>query len=132
MAVGVLLAATVFGLVWRRRNGVLRERDGMDRLGADELGSELGDRATLVQFSTAFCAPCRATRRLLTEVAGLVDGVAAVEIDADAHLDLVRRLDIVRTPTVLVLDAAGRIVRRGSGLPRKPDIIAAIGDAVAP
>src|SRR6478609_1166301 len=32
----------------------------------------LGDKATLVQFSSAFCAPCRATRRTLSEVAAVV------------------------------------------------------------
>ena len=90
----------------------------------------LGERATLVQFSSAFCAPCRATRRVLAEVAALVPGVAHVEIDAEARLDLVRSLGIVKTPTVLVLDAAGRIVRRATGQPRKADVIAALGEAV--
>ena len=133
VAVAALIFATVFGLIWRRRNGVLRERkDGdVERLDAAELGADLGDRATLVQFSSAFCAPCRATRRILGEVAGLVDGVVHVELDAEAHLDLVRRLNVLRTPTVFVLDASGRIVRRASGLPRKADIIAALGEAVA-
>jgi thiol-disulfide isomerase/thioredoxin len=100
------------------------------RLGEAELGAELGERATLVQFSSAFCAPCRATRRILGEVAGMVPGVSHVEIDAEAHLDLVRRLDILKTPTVLVLDADGRIVRRATGRPRKADVIAALGAAV--
>jgi thiol-disulfide isomerase/thioredoxin len=133
VAVAVLVLATAFGLVWRSRDGVLRRREGerVQRLGAAELGRELGEKATLVQFSSAFCAPCRATRRILTDVAAMVDGVAHVEIDAEAHLDLVRRLNIIRTPTVLVLDASGGIVRRGSGLPRKADIVAALGEAVA-
>ena len=95
-----------------------------------DMGTELGERATLVQFSTAFCAPCRATRRVLAEVAALVPGVAHVEIDAEARLDLVRRLEIERTPTVLVLDARGRVVRRAAGQPRKADVIAALGEAV--
>ncbi|WP_207400845.1 thioredoxin family protein [Actinomadura roseirufa] len=102
-----------------------------EALGADDIGAELGDRATLVQFSSAFCAPCRATRRVLGEVAAMVDGVAHVEIDAEAHLDLVRRLDVIRTPTVLVLDSAGRVVRRATGAPRKADVIAALGGAVS-
>ncbi|MEU8617851.1 thioredoxin family protein [Streptomyces sp. NPDC048623] len=96
-------------------------------LGAAELGTGLGERATLVQFSTAFCQPCRATRRTLAEVAALVDGVGHVEIDAEERLDLVRAFGIVRTPTVLVLDRAGRIVRRAAGQPRKADVIAALG-----
>ena len=105
-------------------------RDGGKRLDAAELGEGLGERATLVQFSSAFCAPCRATRRVLAEVAGMVPGVAHVEIDAERHLDLVRRLGILKTPTVLVLDADGRIVRRAAGQPRKADVIAALGETL--
>ncbi|HUA28079.1 MAG TPA: thioredoxin family protein [Streptosporangiaceae bacterium] len=142
------------GLAWQRTNGRMRPasarrmatrvippggaQDGADqRAGAAEaglmitgtdLGLPLGQRATLVQFSTAFCAPCRATRRILAEVAGMIDGVAHVEIDAESHLDLVRRLDIRRTPTILVVGPDGRIVKRASGQPRKADVIAAVGD----
>lgn len=101
------------------------------RLTGDDLGAPLGERATLVQFSTAFCQPCRATRRVLDEVAGMVDGVTHVEIDAEANLELVRRLDVLGTPTVLVLAADGGVVRRAGGTPRKPDIIAALGEAIA-
>ncbi|HXZ63871.1 MAG TPA: thioredoxin family protein [Streptosporangiaceae bacterium] len=97
---------------------------------SEQLGQSLGERATLVQFSTAFCAPCRATRRILADVAGMTDGVAHVEIDAESRLDLVRELNVLRTPTVLILAADGSIVRRASGQPRKPDVIAAIGAAV--
>ncbi|MFC8257348.1 TlpA family protein disulfide reductase [Streptomyces sp. NPDC057291] len=100
------------------------------RLDAAQLGAELGDRATLVQFSSAFCQPCRATRRTLGEVARMVGGVTHVEIDAEAHLTLVRELDISRTPTVLVLDATGRIVRRAVGQPRTVDVVAALGHAM--
>ena len=64
------------------------------------------------------------------QVAGMTDGVAHVEIDAESRLDLVRRLDIRRTPTVLVLGPDGRITKRASGQPRKADVIAALGDAV--
>jgi thiol-disulfide isomerase/thioredoxin len=148
-----LAVADVTGLVWQRNNGRMRgtpapgapaaqaqAHDGLagldgpaapqagPRLSTADLGGPLGERATLVQFSTAFCAPCRATRRILGEVAGMIDGVAHVEIDAESHLDLVRRLDILRTPTVLVLGPDGRIAKRGSGQPRKADIIAAVGE----
>lgn len=106
------------------------QADGKDRLTASDLGVELGRRATLLQFSSAFCAPCRATRRTLAELESMVEGVRHIELDAESHLDLVRRLDILRTPTVLVLDATGAIVTRASGQPRKPDVIAALGTAV--
>ncbi|MFK4149942.1 thioredoxin family protein [Streptomyces sp. NPDC004065] len=132
VCVSVLAAASAYGVLRRRLSGRVRVRgrDEGRRLGAAELGGELGRRATLVQFSSAFCAPCRATRRVLGEVAGLVPGVAHLEIDAEAHLDLVRELGILKTPTVLVLDADGRVVRRATGQPRKADVIAALGEAV--
>lgn len=132
VCVAVLALASAYGVVHRRRSGRVRVRgrDDGKRLGAAELGERLGERATLVQFSSAFCAPCRATRRVLGEVAGMVPGVTHVEIDAEKNLDLVRELDILKTPTVLVLDAAGRVVRRATGQPRKADVIAAIGEAV--
>ncbi|MFF1569591.1 TlpA family protein disulfide reductase [Streptomyces sp. NPDC058293] len=130
VCVAVLAAASAFGLMQRRRSGRMKVRQGEAALGAAKLGEELGERATLVQFSSAFCAPCRATRRVLGEVADMVPGVTHVEIDAEDRLDLVRELGVLKTLTVLVLDAAGHIVRRASGQPRKADVIAALGEAV--
>jgi thiol-disulfide isomerase/thioredoxin len=137
--IAALVVAVVAGLAWQRTNGRMRpasapQADQASRTGplitGAELGLPLGQRATLVQFSSAFCAPCRATRQILAEVAGMIDGVSHVEIDAESRLDLVRRLDIRRTPTVLVVGPDGRIAKRASGQPRKADVIAAVGDAV--
>jgi thiol-disulfide isomerase/thioredoxin len=139
VAVAALALATAIGLLYRTRNGTMRPArpaaggpagaapagPGLTRA---DLGAPLGARATLVQFSTAFCAPCRATRQVLADVAAMTDGIAHVEIDAESHLDLVRRLDVRRTPTVLVLGPDGRIARRASGQPRRADVIAALGE----
>ena len=103
-----------------------------DVLTEADLGDHLGRQATLVQFSTAFCAPCRPTRQILAQVAGMVDGVTHIDIDATDRLDLVRRLRINSTPTVLVLGPDGAIVKRASGLPRKADVIAALGAVIEP
>jgi thiol-disulfide isomerase/thioredoxin len=149
-----LAAASVIGLTLRRRAGRFRARPhlragqaeptaladaprpdtgvGRDVLTEADLGGSLGRRATLVQFSTAFCAPCRPTRQILAQVAGMVDGVTHVEVDAASRLDLVRRLRINSTPTVLVLDPGGAIVKRAVGLPRKADVIAALGSVIEP
>jgi thiol-disulfide isomerase/thioredoxin len=134
-----LLAATVVGFVLRRRAGRFRPGPpatpekaasaGTGALTEADLGAGLGRQATLVQFSTAFCAPCRPTRQILAQVADMVDGVTHVEIDAAARMDLVQRLRINSTPTVLVLDPDGAIVKRATGLPRKADVIAALGTA---
>lgn len=130
----VLVAATAFG-VWRRRtDGRLRATDAQaperPTFPASDLGIALGQRATLVQFSSAFCAPCRATRVLLADIASRTPGVVTIEIDAEERLELTRRLNILRTPTVLVLDAEGRVTRRASGLPRRDQVMAALGEAV--
>lgn len=79
-----------------------------------------------MQFSTAFCQPCRANRGTLAHVAATDDGVAHVEIDAEKNLDLVRRLGIVRTPTVLIVDAHGQVVGRATGALRMRDVRAAL------
>jgi thiol-disulfide isomerase/thioredoxin len=91
------------------------------------LGVTPGDDVTLLQFSSAFCAPCRTTRVVLADVAEQTPGVRHVEIDAESHLDAVRALDILRTPTTLVLDGTGRIRARASGAPRKAEVLAALG-----
>lgn len=95
-------------------------------LAGTEWADALGERATLLQFSSAFCAPCRVTRRTLAEVAEIVPGVAHVEVDAELHLDLVRRVGVLRTPTTLVLDAAGAEVTRAAGAPTKQQVLAAL------
>jgi len=93
------------------------------------LGVDAATPVTLLQFSSAFCAPCRATRRVLGEVADMVDGVRHVEVDAESHLDAVRALDIWRTPTTLVV-AGGQVVQRASGVPAKAQVVAAVAPLV--
>lgn len=90
------------------------------------VGRTLGERATLLQFSSAFCAPCRATRRVLGEVTGLVDGVTHVEIDAEHHLEATRSFGILRTPTTVVLDASGAEVTRATGAPTRDQVLTAL------
>ena len=136
VVVVVLAAATAFGWWRRRRDGRLRPVDapGPGPTADSSTLAALGVRpgaVTLVQFSAPVCAPCRATRRLLEEVRETVDGVALVEVDVEERLDLARELDVWRTPTVLVVDAAGRIVQRASGVPAKDEIIAAVTPLLA-
>ncbi len=133
----LLAAATGLGLWWRSRNGRytpvsaalldeahVEDRDDLagarvdaaDRgLTSADLGAPLGAHATFAQFSSEVCAPCRRTAVVLSELAHEHAGVAHVELDVAEHLDLVRRLHILRTPTVLLLDPAGAVVGRASG-----------------
>jgi len=124
VAVAVLVLAAVGGFAWQRRDGRLKQ--ARQPMSVADLGQPLGARATLLQFSSSFCAPCRAASQLLADVAAQTDGVAHLEIDVADRLDLVRRLDVRRTPTVFVLGPQGQIARRASGVPRRDDVLAAV------
>lgn len=145
IAVGAVALALVVGL-WRlatdgrfRGTHVVRQSDAPSveegrspatRPPGAELvvavGERLGERATLLQFSSAFCAPCRATRRVLGEVTDLVEGVRHVEVDAEHHLDATRAFGILRTPTTVVLDATGTEVTRATGAPSRDQVLSAL------
>lgn len=112
-----LAVAALVAVAMRWKNGRFATVDDREILTAAQLGADLGQRATVVQFSSAVCSPCRATRALLVDIVAGTGGVALVEIDVEARPDLVRQLGVMRTPTVLVLDRAGAVTTRASGLP---------------
>lgn len=124
-----VVVAVGFGLFRRATDGRFEPEQVSETWGhvRDALPEEsLGERATLVQFSSAFCAPCRTTRVVLADVAEGERGVRHLEIDAEKHLDLVRALDVRRTPTTLVLDARGHEVARAAGAPRRGQVLASL------
>ena len=90
------------------------------------IGADLGSRATLLQFSSAFCGPCRATRLLIEDVTDNMADVTHVELDAEANLELVRKLDIRSTPTTLFIDGNGHEVGRAVGAPKRDQVLSAI------
>ena len=132
----LVVALAVTGLVawWlRARNGAVRavddEGDGTPQAVLRRLGATPGTAdLTVVQFSTAFCGPCRATRARLQQLQATRPGLAVVHVDAESHLDEVRELDVRRTPTLFYLGRDGRLLGRSSGAPR-PEELTALVDA---
>ena len=108
----------------------MRGRDDGKRLGAAELGGTSGSGPRWCSSPAPSASPAGPRGGCSPRWPAWSTACAHIEIDAEAHLDLVRELGILKTPTVLVLDADGRIVRRAAGLPRKADVIAALGEAV--
>jgi thiol-disulfide isomerase/thioredoxin len=94
----------------------------LERLGARPGAADL----TVVQFSTAFCAPCRHTRARLEQLRAGHPGLAVVHVDAERELAAVRALDVRRTPTLFYLDRRGRLVGRSSGAPRPQELTALV------
>jgi len=137
VAVVVLAAAGGVGLLLRNRSGRFRRLDPPEQTTTDatratltSLGVTAGTPVTLLQFSSAFCAPCRATRVLCADIAARVPGVRHVEVDAEGNLEAVRALEIWRTPTVLLVDAELRVRSRASGAPTRAQLLAAVAQVL--
>ena len=122
----VLALATAYGFWYQRSRGTVVVKSDKGLITESMIGAALGSRATLVQFSSAFCSPCRATRALLEDVTVDMADVVHVEIDAEANLELVRTLDIRSTPTTLFLDRNGHEVGRAMGAPKRDQVLSAI------
>ena len=124
----VLIAATGFGLWYQRTRGEFRKKKTVNgpRLTAAIVGTDLGSRATMVQFSSAFCTPCRATKALLEDMVKSMPDVRYAHVDAESHLELVRKLDIRSTPTTLFLNGDGVEVGRAMGTPKRAQVLAAV------
>ena len=75
-----------------------------------------GDKPVLVDFSAAWCGPCKAMEPILSEVAREVgDSASIVKIDVDQNPTIARRLDIRAVPT-LILYSKGVATWRHSGM----------------
>ena len=135
---GAVVLVTVLVLVaaaaeWLRTRGdaVPAARSEEAAVGVPAVLRRLGVRPedadlTVVQFSTAFCGPCRATRARLQQLQATHPGLACVHVDAESHLDEVRELDVRRTPTLFYLRRDGSLVGRSSGAPRPEELTALV------
>ena len=122
----VLALASGYGLWHKRTRGKIVVKSDKGLITPAMIAADLGSRATLLQFSSAFCGPCRATRLLIEDVTADMADVAHVEVDAEANLELVRQLDIRSTPTTLFLDATGHEVGRAVGAPKRDQVVKTI------
>jgi thiol-disulfide isomerase/thioredoxin len=127
---GLLALLLVIGLWLRQREGRIKLppsvpiTESIEHLVLDlsPLEVELGE-VTFVQFSSTFCQPCRATRLLIEDVAKHERGVAHIEINAEDDLALTRRLNVLTTPTTIILDSRGIEVARATGAPKRSDLL---------
>jgi thiol-disulfide isomerase/thioredoxin len=118
---GLVAGATALGLAWRNAQGRIRHTDGRTVVRvADIPGVKRFARgATLLQFSTEVCAPCRAARVVLGDAASGRPDVDHVDLDLTHRPDLASRFNILQTPTTLILDGKGVVRARIGGAPRR-------------
>jgi thiol-disulfide isomerase/thioredoxin len=125
---GLVVLATVLGLVWRTRTGRVRHLSG-EVVRIPEV--QLEGRATLLQFSTEVCAPCVPTRRVLGQIAASTDGVNHIDLDLTHRPDIAARFNVLQTPTTLILDRTGTVRARIGGAPRQAEVRAALETILA-
>ncbi|MET0724936.1 MAG: thioredoxin family protein [Leifsonia sp.] len=121
VAIALVAATTGIGLWLRSRDGrITTSSSGADVVvsPADvDSADRFGEQATLLQFSTEFCARCPQTRTLLGGIADVTPGVRHLDIDLTHRPDIAKRFSVLQTPTTLLLDSRGVVRARIGGAP---------------
>lgn len=123
LLVAVLGVSSIFGVWYRRTRGEIKSGRRKLEISSKEVGEKLGTRLTLLQFSSAFCSPCRTTKILLQQLTKDLPDVKHIDIDAESKIELARSLNILSTPTTIVLDSDGREVGRAVGIPKRDQVL---------
>ena len=129
----VLVLSAAFGIYRKLSDGRLREEIVPPLQGLTEhlhLDHDHPPQVTFLQFSSEFCQPCRVTNKVLEGVTNSFPAICHIELDVAEHMDLVKTYGITRTPTTLIIDKAGTVHFRATGVPKKADLSAAVAELV--
>lgn len=126
----VLALASAFGLWWRSKQGQFKKAEiakaPHNFISKSEIGIDLGQRVTIMQFSSAFCSPCKATAQIITNLVKDMSDVVYTQIKSEENLKLIEKFDIKSTPTVVFFNGHGMEVGRAVGTPTNDQVLAAI------
>ena len=123
LLIAVLGASSIFGVWYQRSRGEIKSGRRKLEISSKEVGEKLGTRLTLLQFSSAFCSPCRTTKILLEQLTKDLPDVKHIVVDVESKIELARSLNIMSTPTTIVLDTDGREVGRAVGIPKRDQVL---------
>jgi thiol-disulfide isomerase/thioredoxin len=129
----VLVLSAAFGIYRKVSDGKLRVQVVPPQQGLIEhlhLDHDHPPQVTFLQFSSEFCQPCRVTNKVLEEVTNSFPAICHIELDVVEHLDLVKTYGISRTPTTLIIDKAGTVHFKATGVPKKAELATAVADLV--
>lgn len=117
---GLVAVATALGFAWKSQQGRVHRVDGRTVVRVKDVPGirRFGSGATLLQFSTEVCSPCRATHSVLDGLATELPSVTHVDLDVTHRPDLAAQFRIMQTPTTLILDRRGVVRARIGGAPR--------------
>ena len=116
-----LLAVTIgVGAYLRWQQNRPRRVDPDEIVEPQRLGAEaLGERATLLQFSTEMCGRCPGVHRTLAAIADDREGVLHLDVDLTHRPDIAKHFHVLQTPTTLILDGDGVVQTRFGGTPSR-------------
>lgn len=129
----VLVLSAALGIYRKLSDGRLREEIVPPLQGLTEhlhLDHDHPPQVTFLQFSSEFCQPCRVTNKVLEDVTNSFPAICHIELDVAEHMDLVKTYGVTRTPTTLIIDKAGTVHFRATGVPKKADLSAAVAELV--
>ena len=131
---GLVLLASLVGVLLLAKSGLARkvsngEQVNLSSLRATKNGkpvTKLGEKLTLLQFSSDFCSSCKQTSVLLGNIEKTHEGLLHIDLDLAERLDLAKTFNILTTPTTLILNSNGGVVSRIVGAPKLATIEAEI------
>lgn len=149
----VLLLTSAFGFYWRSQQGKLKaSAKDLNSISNDEISKivrtkssslvnsdlaekhqlQLGKNVTLLQFSSAFCSPCKATAQIISHLVQGMDDAVFIQVASEENLKLVEKFDIKSTPTVIFFNRDGIEVGRAVGIPTKEQVLISINAVRTP
>lgn len=133
LAVGFLAVVALVVLLARRsRAQADRYEPPRARLPEELVPAEARGGLAVLGFRSRFCIACRRTPDVVAEALEASDAEAVfVHADVADHPDLVEALALRETPTVVVVDAEGRIRYAREGNPEPGELAAYLDEAEA-
>jgi thioredoxin len=77
------------------------------------------DKPVLVDFTAAWCPPCRVMNPILAELANERDDLRVVSIDVDDNQETAARYSVLSMPTFMLFRAGEPVLRLVGSRPRK-------------
>lgn len=87
-----------------------------DAFAAEVLESEL---PVLVDFTAAWCPPCRVMKPVLAELAADRDDLRVVQLDVDAHQRTAAEYHVLSMPTFVLFRGGREVTRLVGARPRR-------------
>jgi hypothetical protein len=125
---GLVIAAGLIGAIWLILRGRVKRKRFVEHFDLAEIGlgsgvgdgsvMSLGESATLVLFSTEFCAICPGVERAYLESLATRPWAKLIKVDLTNRNDLAVRFHILQTPTTFVLDGRSAVAARIGGAPK--------------